>query len=125
LQGATSTTFSHPPFDDSLTVPELFAYHAANSPNHPLFVYPDERTKLTTIYYPEAFRAICKAAKFVSGHYKRSVDMISMPLAVLIDYPDAITFFSLIVGIMHLGLIPFAISTRNSAAGVAHLTKKT
>jgi len=38
---------------------------------------------------------------------------------------DTISYFSLIVGIMRLGLAPFPISVRNSPAGVAHLISKT
>ncbi|GBE89735.1 acetyl-CoA synthetase-like protein [Sparassis crispa] len=134
LQGATSTTFSRPPFDDSLTIPELFTHHAANSPRHPLFRYPDEGKKLTTICYSEAYRGICKAAEFMSGHFKRveekyalqaQQDGLDAPTIGILATSDTITFFSLIVGIMHLGLIPFPISTRNSATAVAHLVKKT
>ncbi|GBE77884.1 acetyl-CoA synthetase-like protein [Sparassis crispa] len=47
------------------------------------------------------------------------------PTIGILAVSDTITFFSLIVGIMHLGLIPFPISTRNSATAVAHLVKKT
>jgi len=38
---------------------------------------------------------------------------------------DSISFTSLIVAVMRLGLTPFPISTRNSPAAIAHLVKKT
>ena len=77
-QGANSSTFQPPPLDGTLNVPELFAYHATNSPNHPLFVYADDNKDIKTIYYPEAYRAIRRAGKLVSGHYKRDKDRYAM-----------------------------------------------
>ena len=38
---------------------------------------------------------------------------------------DSTTYLTLIVGMMYLGLTPFPLSTRNSAAAVAHLVRST
>ena len=38
---------------------------------------------------------------------------------------DSTTYLTLIVGIMYLGLTPFPLSARNSAAAVAHLVRST
>lgn len=128
-QGANSSTFQPPPLDGTLNVPELFAYHATNSPNHPLFVYADDNKDIKTIYYPEAYRAIRRAGKLVSGHYKRDKDRYAMqkdaPTFGILAVADTISYFTLMTGIMHLGFTPFPISTRNSAVGVAHLMGKT
>lgn len=72
LQGCCSTTFQQPPLDGSLTVPELFAWHAKHSPDHPVFVYPNSdpfnpstKDVIVTVHYPEVYRAIIAAAKLV------------------------------------------------------------
>lgn len=69
LQGCCSATFQQPPLDGSLTVPELFAWHAKHSPIHPVFVHPNSDPSITdsivTIHYPEVYRAIIAAAKLV------------------------------------------------------------
>ncbi len=38
---------------------------------------------------------------------------------------DSISFYTLKLGLMYLGLTPFPISTRNSAIAIAHLVTKT
>lgn len=70
-QGANSTTFSRPPFDTKLTIPELFEHHAKNSPNHPVFAYIDDDGKERVLYYPEVYRGIQKAATIAHAHYAR------------------------------------------------------
>ncbi|KAH7912513.1 hypothetical protein BJ138DRAFT_785417 [Hygrophoropsis aurantiaca] len=127
--GASCDTFRHPPVDGSLTVPELYEYHATKSPQHPLFVYADEHKELKTIRYPEAFRAIQRAAGLAAGHYKGttelSQDASHPPVCGILAVADTISYMTLIVGLMYIGLSPFPISTRNSAAGVAHLLQAT
>ncbi|KAH7912516.1 hypothetical protein BJ138DRAFT_785575 [Hygrophoropsis aurantiaca] len=129
FQGAHCDTFCHPPVDGSLTVPELYEYHATKSPQHPLFVYADEHKELKTIRYPEAFRAIQRAAGLAAGHYKvtatQSQNTSDPPVCGILAVADTLSYMALIVGLMYIGLSPFPISTRNSAAGVAHLLKAT
>lgn len=71
LQGASSSTWTRPPLDGSLTLPELYAFHAERSPEHPLFVYADDVDQMHKIHYPEAFCAMRKAAKITREHYDR------------------------------------------------------
>ncbi|KAJ3572833.1 hypothetical protein NP233_g2821 [Leucocoprinus birnbaumii] len=127
LQGARSTTFTRPPLDQSLTIPEIYAFHAQKSPNHPLFVFADDSTGANrTIYYPEAYAAIQRAHGAVAqkhveldpGSSKESV------IGVLANL-DTVTYATFLVGIMHAGLTAFPISTRNSVVGVAHLIRIT
>ncbi|TFY78273.1 hypothetical protein EWM64_g5737 [Hericium alpestre] len=149
LQGKSSATWLCPPLDGSLTVPEIFEYHARNSPKHPLFVYPDNRTGSRTILYPEALRAFRRAAKIASGHYQAfrekhgratasTIGILAVAgkstailpdlliiVSALTPSLDSISYFSSMVGIMQLGLTAFPISTRNSAVGVAHLIRTT
>ncbi|KAJ3566240.1 hypothetical protein NP233_g7123 [Leucocoprinus birnbaumii] len=101
LQAAESTTFTRPPFDQSLTVPELYAFHAQHSPNHPLFVYSTDSTgTCRELCYPEVYAAVQRAH-------------------------DTITYATFLIGVMHAGLTPFPLSTNNSAVDVAHLIRTT
>lgn len=64
-QALSSTTFRPPPLDGSLTVPELYDWHYEHSPHHPLFIYSDEDGSATTIYWPEATKAVHRAGHLV------------------------------------------------------------
>ncbi|OCH89652.1 acetyl-CoA synthetase-like protein [Obba rivulosa] len=132
LQGANSSTWHRPALDGSLTLPELYAWHAEHSPEHPLFVHADDEKKLHHIYYPEAFRAIRKAAQFSRGQYTRVEDEYNrhqtsqdQHVIGILANTDSITFFTFMVGVMYLGLTPFPLSTRNSSAAVVHLVRST
>lgn len=79
-QGRDSPTFSPPPIDGSLCVPEIYKYHATHSPHHPLFIYADDtsdasdlddKSTTKTITYSYAWRMILRAAKIVKKHYER------------------------------------------------------
>lgn len=74
VQGANSTTFTSPGVDTTLTIPELFEFHAKHSPQHPVFVYADDEQKEHVIRFPEVYRAIRKAATISSAHYNRLSD---------------------------------------------------
>lgn len=145
LQAATSTTFTRPPFDNSLIIPEIFAFHARNSQKHPLFIHSDDATGANRkICYPEAYAAIQRAHGIVShrhGDLTRDAAKstvvgllanIGMRWSIEVSLRiqnvillDTITYFTFVVGIMHAGLTAFPISTRNSVVGVAHLIRTT
>jgi hypothetical protein len=71
LQGSKSATFTRPPFNDSLTLPEFYAFHASNSPRHPVFTYADDSTGTGTreLCYPEVYAAIQRSHAIVSRHH--------------------------------------------------------
>ena len=70
LQAAGSTTFTRPPFEQSLTVPELYAFHAQHSPDHPIFIFSTGATgTCREIRYPEAYAAIQRAHGIVAPKY--------------------------------------------------------
>ncbi|KAI8996302.1 acetyl-CoA synthetase-like protein [Trametes punicea] len=135
VQGANSKTFRPVPLDTSLTIPELFEYHAKHSAEHPVFVYVDDDKQEHVLRYPEVYRAIRKAATISAGHYERMADYYAQaqqgkgendpPIIGILATADSISFCTLEVALMYLGLTPFPISTRNSAIAVAHLVSKT
>ncbi|KAI9058660.1 acetyl-CoA synthetase-like protein [Trametes sanguinea] len=134
IQGANSKTFSRVPLDTPLTIPQLFEYHANHSPAHPVFVYADEDDQEHALCFPQVYRAIQKAATISAGHFERMGQHYAKPQHNNDDNPpvigilataDSISFYTLEVALMYLGLTPFPISTRNSALAVAHLVSKT
>ncbi|KAK0207554.1 NRPS-like enzyme [Armillaria fumosa] len=121
-QGVSSPTFKPPPLDGSLTVPELFDYNGFHSAKHPLFRYDSpENGNFRSITWEEG-----AAAFHVAGHYFREHINDETPVVVgILANTDSITYFTVLVGIMRLGKIPFPISPRNSVAAIIHLMKST
>ncbi|KAI1791373.1 acetyl-CoA synthetase-like protein [Ganoderma leucocontextum] len=134
IQGDNSTTFTSPGIDTTLTIPELFEFHAKHSAQHPVFVYADDDQKEHVIRFPEVYRAVRKAATLSSMHYSRLSDDYAKaqagksendpPVIGILATADSISFYTLKVGLMYLGLTAFPISTRNSGIAVAHLVSK-
>ncbi len=66
-QVLSSETFQAPPLDGSLTLPEIYDWHAEHSPDHPLFLYGDPEGPVHTITWVEAVRAIHRAGRIVQN----------------------------------------------------------
>ncbi|KAI0369579.1 acetyl-CoA synthetase-like protein [Pilatotrama ljubarskyi] len=124
-QGVNSTTWTRPPFYGDMTLPELFAFHAEKSPEHPVIVYDDEQGTIQTLHYKEVYPAIRRAAHFVSNHLHLKSAGNNAPVVGILAIVDNITFTTLLSGVMYLGYTPFPISVRNSAVAVAHLIRRT
>lgn len=65
--GSKNLTFTLPPLDGSLTISEIFDFHAEHSSKHPLFVYSDQAGNVREVLWPSAARAMHRA-----GHIVRS-----------------------------------------------------
>lgn len=143
-QCLASETFSLPPLDGSMKIPEIYDWHLQNSPNHPLFVYDDDEGAERVISWATAVRALHRAGRVIQSRVKRT-DTRMPVVAILAScgtfffrvsqllyyssreyslYLDTITYFTVIAGIMRAGYSAFPISTRNSPAAVAHLLQK-
>lgn len=120
-----STTFTPPPLDGSLTVPEFYDWHHTHSPLHPLFIYSDNGT-LSTLSWQDAARAVHRAARIVLGHAgDRPSSYSKPPVFAILASNESITYFTLMAGICRSGMTAFPISPRNSPAAIAHLLAKT
>ena len=64
-QALASSTFVPPPLDGSLTIAEMWDWHAEHSAKHPAFEYSDDDGNVTTIYWPEACAAVHRAGPAV------------------------------------------------------------
>ncbi|TFK33802.1 acetyl-CoA synthetase-like protein [Crucibulum laeve] len=114
-------TTTLPPLDGSLTLPEVAHYNLLHNPTQPFFIFSDDEhpNEIVTISHLEFARASCRAARAVlpgSG----PGDVVA-----IIALIDNIAYHAIIVGLMHAGLVPFPISSRNSPAAIVHLLRKT
>ncbi|KAJ7910491.1 acetyl-CoA synthetase-like protein [Mycena leptocephala] len=126
-QGVNSSTFHPAPFDHDLSIPELYKYHARNSPTHPVFMYSDLELGTTKfVTYHEAWLGICRAAAIVSGGLSESGRGTNQQLVMaVLALSDTLSYIYLLIAIMSLGHTTFPMSPRNSAEVIAHLLKAT
>ncbi|RPD70255.1 acetyl-CoA synthetase-like protein [Lentinus tigrinus ALCF2SS1-7] len=128
-QGVGSKTWVPPPFFGDMTIPELYAFHAEKSPRHPVIAFDEEDGSIRTLTFADVFRGIRKAAGIVSGHVQHRTTLGATSdhrhVVGVLAIADSPTYLTLIVGMMYLGLTPFPLSARNSAAAVAHLLRST
>lgn len=85
VQGVKSKTFKRIALDTTMTIPELFEYHAKHSPEHPVFVYADDEQKEHVLCYPEVYRAIRKMATISHTYYTRLADYYARARATSIE----------------------------------------
>ncbi|GJE91046.1 acetyl-CoA synthetase-like protein [Phanerochaete sordida] len=126
-QALTSTTFTPPPLDGSLSVPEAYDWHYEHSPHHPLFIYSDDEGSATTIYWPDASMAVHRAGRVALSIARERPSPLGTgrPIFAILAGNESITYFTLMTGICRAGFIAFPISPRNSPEAVAHLLAET
>ncbi|KAF5353868.1 hypothetical protein D9756_007248 [Leucocoprinus leucothites] len=112
-QAQNSSTFTPPPLDGSLTLPEIYDHHLHKSSNHPLFVY-DNDAGVQAITWGRVGVAIHTAARRLS----------SLVTPRETDETPVVAILSVIAGIMRAGYRAFPISPRNSERGIANLLLK-
>ncbi|KAF5366566.1 hypothetical protein D9758_008985 [Tetrapyrgos nigripes] len=121
LQAVHSLTFKPPPHDGSYNLLDILDFHAENSTNHPLFRYIDDDS-VKTINWGDAVHAARVASTIVQTRVQGKRDGSTVAILAVLD---PITYWILILGIMHAGYTPFPISIRNSDIAVAHLLEST
>ncbi|KAK0492011.1 NRPS-like enzyme [Armillaria luteobubalina] len=117
----SSSTFTRPPLDGSLTYPEIFDYNAQHSPDHPVFQFYDQ-DHIQKITWSEVTRAIHAAGRIVLENIPTTD---STPVVGVLANTNGITFLTVVAGIIRAGYTAFPISTRNSPVAVAHLLERT
>lgn len=63
----TSTDFSRPPLDGSLSITELYDWHYVHNSDYPLFVFEDQPGSLRTISMGEGVQGIHRATSYING----------------------------------------------------------
>ncbi|KAF9561000.1 acetyl-CoA synthetase-like protein [Agrocybe pediades] len=122
-QSLSSETFTPPPLDGSLTLPEIFDWHLQHSSSHPLYVYRQDG-HIRTILWPEAVRAVYAGVEFVRKAMDRVPGVNTHQVVAILAPSEAISYSTFMVSIMRAGHTVFPISPKNSAAAVAHLISK-
>lgn len=94
-QALASSTFRKPQLDGTLSVPELYDWHYENTPEHPIFVHSDDRGVETVIKWPDAVRAVHRAARIVQslvpdGSAEKGQRMTFAILAAVGAYPSCL-----------------------------------
>ncbi|TFK37077.1 hypothetical protein BDQ12DRAFT_608601 [Crucibulum laeve] len=124
-QGTTSSTFTPPPLDGSLSIPQIYDFHYTHSAEHPLFIY-DTPNGTNTITWKHVVRAIHTAARSVIHSVPSTAPLPNPPPVIaILAVIDQLSYFALTAGILRSGHIAFPISPRNSVSGVANLLQKT
>ncbi|EIN05387.1 acetyl-CoA synthetase-like protein [Punctularia strigosozonata HHB-11173 SS5] len=127
IHGSASKTFSVPPLDGSLTIPEIYDWHAEHSPDHPLFTYNTSATDKVVITFKQGVHAIHRAGGFLSD---RLVQLrihpsdVDGPVIAIFAASDTVTYFHSWLGLVRAGYVVCHLSTRNSAPAIAHLLEK-
>jgi acyl-CoA synthetase (AMP-forming)/AMP-acid ligase II len=138
------SSWSPPPVDGSLTVPEIFDWHYEHNPDHISFVYPDGDGSPKQITMKEAVRAMHRAGRYYTQKFTDlgyppdihnapviaiyAATGVSMLLLVGRHCPvtfisDTVSYLCTWLGIARAGYTVFHISPRNSATALAHLLK--
>ncbi|KAI0672433.1 acetyl-CoA synthetase-like protein [Trametes maxima] len=114
--------------DKGLTIPELYDVHAKSNPNYPLFVYHDGEQR-QFITYAAANPAIDRAARYIASGLGPRADVTNpnakLPIVAILANADTITYFCTVIGVLRAGCTAFLVSTRNGAAGVADMLRRT
>lgn len=84
-----SPTFQAPPLDGSVPFPELYDWHYLHSPNHPVYVFPEQIDSgiNRSIYWRELVPAIHRAGKLITK-------LFGIDLPVPADKPPIVAIFS-------------------------------
>ncbi|KDR72498.1 hypothetical protein GALMADRAFT_158718 [Galerina marginata CBS 339.88] len=123
-----SDHFKVPPLDGSLCVPEVYDWHYIHNADRPIFVYSEREDGPTTyVTYGEFVPALHRAGRLISCELNINADgdRGDYPVVAVLSTADTISTFTLLVGMLRLGIIGFPISPRFSAPVIAHLLQKT
>ncbi|KAJ3847468.1 hypothetical protein EV368DRAFT_51127 [Lentinula lateritia] len=122
-QALSSETFRPPPLDGSLTLCEMYDWHARNTSNHRLFVFAQEDGTTRTIFWPEAVKAVWTGVRLIRDRVS-SESLEKTPIVAIVSMSDTISYFITMMSIIRANFIVFPISPRNSPQAVAHLISK-
>ncbi|KAJ7616347.1 hypothetical protein DFH06DRAFT_1145617 [Mycena polygramma] len=130
-QGVNSATFTAAPLDGSLTFPQLLDRQLAQSPRHIAYIYDAPDGKITRISFAQYIGTVYAA----TGQILRDiptrregtvVGILAVAALTKVQTLSRIDYCAgmMVAAIMRAGLIPFCISPRNAAAGVANLLQR-
>ncbi|KAF8996234.1 hypothetical protein BDQ17DRAFT_1411844 [Cyathus striatus] len=114
-------SFTLPPLDGSLTVPELYDWNYEHNPNGLVFVHSDSPSGLK---FSDVVPAIHRAGQYVSGAIGgATVRSDRKDIVAIFSAADTITYATTIFGLLRAGIPLHPISPRFSPIVIAHLIK--
>ncbi|KIJ16100.1 hypothetical protein PAXINDRAFT_11143, partial [Paxillus involutus ATCC 200175] len=119
---SASTTPEVPPLDCSLLFPELINFHMQRNPAFPMFLYANETVPGATTEI--SFLEFGRAAHRVAHTLRPSRQGPDGQVVMVIANTDTILHHAVVAGISIAGLVPFPVSSRNSAAAIVNMMKK-
>ncbi|QRV95210.1 AMP binding enzyme [Ceratobasidium sp. AG-Ba] len=111
-----------PASDGSVTIDTVVDFHAEKNPEHVFAILYDVDTRAQTpILYKQLATAVHLAAHKLNPDslYRQGTNI------GILASTDSITYITLIQGAIRAGLVPFPISPRTAAEGIAHLLAST
>ncbi|KAF4618223.1 hypothetical protein D9613_011591 [Agrocybe pediades] len=124
-QALSTKTFTPPPLDGSMLLPEMCDWHRQHSPDHPLFVYARQNGELQIITWTQVSEAIYTGAKLVRKTMGWKPGHKNTGVVGILAVSETISYYTLIMSIMRAGYTAFPISPRNSPmAALADLKDK-
>ncbi|KAF7353915.1 Acetyl-CoA synthetase-like protein [Mycena venus] len=127
-QGLNSQTFTAAPLDGSLTLPQLLDRQLAQSPRHTAYIYDGPDGEIISISFDQYIRTVYVACRRILDDTVPHIPVVPDGQATVVGIfaaTDSISYCMMVAAIMRAGLIPFCISPRNAASGVANLLEKT
>ncbi|KAJ7142098.1 hypothetical protein C8R43DRAFT_954443 [Mycena crocata] len=118
-QGVDSPTFSAAPLDGSLTLPQILDLQLKQSPNHTAYIYDDPHGEIIRITFSEYIGAVHAAALRILGDTSSYHTQGATVIGIFAETG------MMNAAIMRAGLVPFCISPRSAAEGLAQLLEKT
>ncbi|KAJ7142100.1 hypothetical protein C8R43DRAFT_581164 [Mycena crocata] len=123
-QGVNSPTFSAAPLDGSLTLPQILDLQLKQSPNHTAYIYDDPQGEIVRINFSQYIGTVHAAARHIledtAAYHRQDTTVIG-----IFAETDTLSYCMMSAAIMRAGLVPFCISPRNAAEGLADLLEKT
>ncbi|KAJ6606020.1 hypothetical protein DFH09DRAFT_966174, partial [Mycena vulgaris] len=121
-QSIQNPTFSPPPLDSQLTVPQLLEHHLAHSPNHIAYIYDDPQGDIVSVSFARYISTVHVGCRRVL----RDVAPSGAGTVVgIFATTDTVSYCMLVAAIMRAGMVPFCISPRSAAEGLAHMLQQT
>ncbi|KAJ7075616.1 putative aminoadipate reductase [Mycena belliarum] len=112
---------TRPPLDCSLNLGQIIDLHIVNENRDAAYAFSDEAGNITEISKFEFGRAAHRAAHLLRPQ-RGGVEGQTVAIAAL---TDVLIYHSLVAGCVIAGIVPFAVSHRNSAAAMLHLLSST
>ncbi|KAJ7765663.1 hypothetical protein B0H16DRAFT_1717582 [Mycena metata] len=123
-QGTHSSTFFPAPLDGSLTFPQLLDRQLAQSPDHPVFIYDNPQGIIVSITFSQYIHAVHAAGRLILRETVPRSSNGQVTVIGIFANADTVSYCMMVAAVMRAGLIPFCISPRNAAPGLANLLEK-